>query len=205
LAVLSTACQHNVHTPFPPGLEPLEDDTAPAPAATSTDAHPEAINAVPGSDDTSNFVHATAYVHAPVADVWAAMKDPNVDVDRHHIDSYTIDTNVETGYDVSFRTNYTVHHIVTVQFSLTWREGVVSGTEAAPTEVSVVYKKTDGSSYINLMEGSIELSEVDANTTELQFAQRMDATNTDQNSILMWTNDMFASIVARAHGSATLP
>ena len=48
---------------------------------------------------------------------------------------------VEAGYDVSFLTAYTiVSGPVTVDFSITWREGVVTGTEASPTQVSVVYE-----------------------------------------------------------------
>src|SRR5690348_10291392 len=91
---LLPACQHQVTTSFPAGLEPLEPDSAPPPAATATDPYPETLNLQPGNDDTSNFVHATGYVHGSIEDVWAAMKDPNVVVDRHHIDSYTIDQNV---------------------------------------------------------------------------------------------------------------
>jgi hypothetical protein len=194
------ACQHDVATSFPPGLAPLEPDSAPPPDPAAGDAHPETINAIPGTDDTSNFVHATGYVHASVADVWAAMQDPGVVVDRHNVDSYTVDWNVEPGYDVSFQTTYTVHHVVTVSFAITWREGLVEGTKDAPTAVSVVYEKTFGSSYINLMKGSIELTAVDATTTKLEFAQRMDATQTDQTTILVWTTGMFQSIVARVHG-----
>src|SRR6185312_13733089 len=121
-------CQHDVQTSFPPGLSPLEDDPAPAPAATPTDPYPETIDVQAGNDGKSDYVHATGYVHASIEDVWAAMKDPAVVVDRHHVDAWSSTPNVETGYDVSFRTDYTVNNLVTVQFSLTWREGVVEGT-----------------------------------------------------------------------------
>jgi hypothetical protein len=192
------ACQHDVTTSFPPGLEPIESDTAPAPAAAGGNQYPETLDLQQGNDGT-DFVHATGYVDAPIEDVWAAMKDPNVVADRHHVDSFTVDPNVEQGYDVSFRTDYTIHNVVTVQFDLTWREGVVGGTESAPTSVSVVYEKTQGSSFVNMMKGSIELTQVNATTTELQFAQRMDAQNTDASNIAAWTNDLFASVVARVH------
>ena len=202
LAVLGACQQHDVATTFPSGLAPLETDSAPAPAPTPSNAYPETLNLQQGSDDVSDYVHATGYVDASIEDVWAAMKDPAVVVDRHNISSYTVDWNVEQGYDVSFRTDYTVNGIVTVQFDLTWRQGVVAGTESAPTQVSVVYEKTLGSSFVNLMKGSIELTSVSPNATELQFAQRLDATQTDSSNIAAWTNEMFASVVARVHGQA---
>ena len=97
---------------------------------------------------------------------------PNVVVDRHAITSYTVTPNVETGYDVSFLTAYTIDNIVTVNYDLTWREGVVAGSEADPSQVSVVYQKTSGSSFVSLMDGSIQLNSVSPMVTELQFAQR---------------------------------
>jgi hypothetical protein len=199
LAVL-IACQHAETTTFPPGLAPLEPDPAPPPAATSTNEYPESLDLQQGSDATSNYVHATGYVDAPIETVWTAMKNPAVVVDRHNISSYTVDWNVETGYDVSFRTDYVIDDIETVDFDLTWREGVYGGSEASPTVVSVVYQKTYGSSFVSYMAGSIELTAVNANVTELQFAQRMNATETDSNNIAAWTSEMFASIVATAHG-----
>lgn len=194
------ACQHAETTVFPPGLAPLEPDPAPPPAATSTNEYPESLDLEQGSDATSNYVHATGYVDAPIETVWAAMKNPAVVVDRHNINSYAVDWNVETGYDVSFRTDYVVDDIVTVDFDLTWREGVYGGTESNPTVVSVVYQKTYGSSFVSYMAGSIELTAVSENVTELQFAQRMNATETSSSNIAAWTSEMFASILATVHG-----
>jgi hypothetical protein len=201
-AVLFTliACQHDETTTFPPGLAPLEPDPAPPPAATSTNQYPEALDLQQGSDATSNYVHATGYVDAPIETVWAAMKNPAVVVDRHNISSYTVDWNVETGYDVSFRTDYVVDNLVTVDFDLTWREGVYGGSESNPTVVSVVYEKTFGSSFVSYMAGSIELTAVNANVTEMQFSQRMNATDTDSNNIAAWTTEMFASVLATVQG-----
>jgi hypothetical protein len=197
---IALGCQHDVTTSFPPGLQPLDVDGVPAPNGTSTDPFPESINVQTGNDDTSNYGHGTGYVHANINDVWAAMKDPEVIIDRHHIDAWTVDWNVEPDYDVSFRTNYTVNGIVTVKFSLTWREGVVAGPKDKPTQVSVVYEKTQGSSYINLMKGSIQLVAVSDTVTELQYAERLDAPQTDEGTISSWINSGFASVVARVHG-----
>ena len=74
-AALAGGCQHDIATPFPPGLEPFEDNPLPAQAA------PYAETLATATDD-SGYIHAYAlgYVKAPLAAVWAAAQDsaPNV-------------------------------------------------------------------------------------------------------------------------------
>jgi hypothetical protein len=196
-------CQHDTTTTFPAGLQPLTGDTEAPPAADGGNAYPEELALTQGHDDTGNFdyVFATAYVDAPIETVWSAFKDPDVVVDRHNIDSYTVTKNVEKGYDVSFLTTYSKKAgPYNVTFDLTWREGVVEGTESNPSGVSVVYEKTHGSSFIDMMKGSIQLTSVNPNVTELQFVQRMNAMSTDSSNIALWTNALFASVVAQVHG-----
>jgi hypothetical protein len=193
-------CQHDETTVFPPGLEPLGTDSVAAPAVDGGAEYPETLSLTQGSTDDYNWVMATGYVDASISDVWAAFKIPNVVVDRHNISSYTVQENVEKGYDVSFLTAYTDNNVVTVTFDLTWREGVVEGTEDDPSQVSVVYEKTFGSSFVSLMQGSIELTAVSPTVTELQFVQHMSAQNTDSQTIATWTTELFASVVAQVHG-----
>jgi hypothetical protein len=188
-----------VSSPFPPGLEPLEDVTTAPPAGTMDDPYPETLALEEGQDDDTNWVHATGYVHGSVKDVWDALADPDVVADRHHISSYTSSPGTES-YDVSFVLHYTIKNVVTVQFDLTWREGVVSGTKDAPSSVSVVYAKTYGSSLVSIMKGSIEVRAVDDKNTQLFFAQHMAATSTNADNIAAWTRDLFASVVAHVHG-----
>ncbi len=188
---------------LPPGST-LSPDPAPAPGADSG-AYPETVSIQQGtSGDLGstgyNYVFATGYVDASINQVWAAFKIPNVVVDRHAISSYTVQENVEKGYDVSFLTAYTINNVLTVTYNLTWREGAVAGTESDPTHVSVVYEKTWGSSFVSLMTGSIQLVSVSPTVTELQFVQRMNATDTDSGTIASWTNELFSSVVAQVHG-----
>jgi hypothetical protein len=199
--VVAAACQGSTTTTFPPGLDPIAaDSVAPPSSSDGGTPYPETLSLEQGSEPEYNYVFATGYVDAPLESVWAAFKVPNVVVDRHGISSYTVTENVETGYDVSFLTSYTINNIVTVKFDLTWREGVVAGTEADPTAVSVVYQKTAGSTFVSMMEGSIQLVAVTPQVTELQFAQRMNATETSSANIASWTNELFGSVVAYVHG-----
>lgn len=197
--MLALACTSDVATDFPPGLAPLEDVGTVPPAGTPADPHPETLALDKGSDDESNWVHAAGYVHASVKDVYAALAIPDVVADRHHVNKYAVTTNVEP-YDVSFRLHYTINNIVTVEFDVTFREGRVTGTAEAPTAVSIVYAKTYGSNLVNTMKGSIEVRRVDDGTSEIVFAQRMIATQTSADNIALWTNDIFASVVAQVHG-----
>jgi hypothetical protein len=166
---------------------------------TADDPHPESLALEEGQDDDSNYVHATGYVHGSVKDVWDALADPDVVADRHHIDSYTSSPGGED-YDTSFVLHYTIKNVVTMQFDLTWREGVVSGSKDAPTAVSAVYAKTYGSTLVKTMNGSIEVKAIDATTSQLFFAQHMNATSTSADNIAAWTRDLFASVVAHVHG-----
>jgi hypothetical protein len=198
-AVGIVACASDVATEFPPGLEPIEDVGTVPPMGTSGDPHPETLALDKGQDDDSNWVHAAGYVHASVKDVYAALVTPDVIADRHNVTSYTTTMNVED-YEVSFRIHYKIDDIVTVEFDVTFREGRVTGTANAPTAVSVVYSKTFGSNLVKMMRGSIEVRAVDDHTSELRFAQRMVATQTNQDNIAKWTQGIFASVVAKVHG-----
>jgi len=203
-ALFVVGCQHQESTSFPPGLDALATDTVPPPQPEGDggDEYPETLSLTQGSDsvDNYNYVVATGYVDAPIEAVRAAFQIPNVVVDRHGITSYTVQENVETGYTVSFLTAYTIDGLATVNFDLTWREGVVAGTTADPTQVSVVYEKTYGSSFISLMEGSIQLVSVTPSVTELEFVQRMNAEDTSSQNIASWTTELFGSVVAQVHG-----
>lgn len=198
--LLCLSCAGNAATIFPAGLEPIEPDPTPPPQGTAADPYPETIQIESGHDTMGHYAYSTGYVHAPIAQVWAAFQDPMVVVDRRKITSFTVQTDVETGYDTSFRTHYVIVGVVTVEFELTWREGVVTGTTAAPTAVSIVYQKTWGSTFVTQMIGSIELEQVTPDVTKLSYAQRLNAAATTDGDIVSWTTDMFASVVARVHG-----
>jgi hypothetical protein len=195
---LTTACQHDVETPFAPGLKPVDLDAG---VLLDAAAYTEQLNLQQGSDSTSNYVNATGYVLEPIETVWAAMQIPAVVVNRSGITSYTVTPNVEPQYTVSFATACVVDGIETVDFTLTWREGVVDGTDAGgPTAVSIDYQKTDGSSFISLMEGTIGLVAVTDSITEITFSQRMNAVDTSSSNIASWTQEIYASVLAQVKG-----
>lgn len=192
-------CGGNSSSTFPEGLEPLETNKANWPAAQAGDPHPEAISFKVGSGDDYEWAHAKAYVHAPLAKTWAALRDPDACADRKSITSWTVTRDVESGYDYSYRIHNVVEDVVTVEFDNTWRHGVVDGTLSDPEQIAARYQKTWGSNYLTLLRGSVVARQTDDQTSEVEFIEHIDAMGQDYNTAKRTINDYFLSVVALAH------
>lgn len=195
-----SGCFGNKTTEFPPGLEPLEENTAEPPPAVEGNPYPETFNVVQGNTDDTDWLHGRGYIHASVQQVWGAMKDPEVCVDRRKVDSWTVELNVEPDYEVSWRTRNTVNDIITVEFDVTWRQGLVEGTPEDPEVVGGAYQKTWGSTVIDYMAGSVVLRKVDESTTLFEFIHRLQALMSGAESVASQGPDLYASVLARVHG-----
>lgn len=189
LTTLPAGCSRNERTPFPAKVVVLQPLPARAGAGES-----EALELEAGKDRESDFVRARATVHASLEQTWAALRDPDVLVDRRRLRRYTVEQEREAGYAVAFRTRIMPRAIVSVELDLTWRQRVVPGG------VEVRYAKTWGTSFVKEMEGTITLREVAPGVTEVTYAQRMSATRADSSDIAAWTRDLHASMLARVHG-----
>lgn len=202
--VLLVGCQEDIVTQFPAGLTPIEANTATPPAATPTDDFPEVLSVRSGEDADGAWLHAYAYVKAPIALVWTAFKDPNVVVDRRALTSFTTTYDVEADYDVSFRCRYVIEDVVTVSFDVTWRESAVEGTVDAPTRVIVAYQKTWGSSFVRRMAGTIELLQITPDVTQIGWVMRLDATRTGTADLISWSTDQYANVLHSVRGEPLL-
>jgi hypothetical protein len=201
---LLCGCQSDVATQFPAGLTPIEENTAPLPAPTATDEFPEVLSVVTGTDSGGSFLHAYAYVKAPIAAVWTAFKDPNVVTDRRSITSFTTTYDVEAEYDVSYRCRIVVEDVITLTFDITWRESAVAGTVDAPTRVIIAYQKTWGSSLVRRMAGTIELLEIAPDVTQIGWVQRLQATRTSPADLISWNADQYTDVVRSVRGEPLL-
>ena len=189
-------CQHNVKTPFPPGLEPLEDNVAPYPADMSS----ETLSTVT-MDTNYSYVYGRGYVQIDPATVWVAAQAPDPNVAICSTSSHTVDLANEPQYEYSFLVHYTVNNIVTVQWDDQWRFGIIDGTDAAPTFAMIKHQKTQGSSFITLSEGTIQvLATSDPNVTELDFVEHLDATQASSSDVLKGVQHNYASLVSVSHG-----
>ncbi|HEY3359335.1 MAG TPA: hypothetical protein VGQ83_39160 [Polyangia bacterium] len=204
LLALTAGCYGNATSPFPPGLAPAGDNVAAYPAAEGDEAYPEKFTLVTGSNDSYSWANLKGYIHAPIADVWAALQDPDVVVDRRNVDAWTAQRDVEPDYDVSFMVSETVYDLITIEFQVTWREGTVARSAAAPSTVIAVYQKTWGSTVIDAMTGSVLLKRIDGGTTAVETIEHLSAVMSADDSVASYQPDLFNSLKARVHG-APLP
>ncbi|MCZ7685696.1 MAG: hypothetical protein M5U28_45715 [Sandaracinaceae bacterium] len=196
-------CFDNVTTDFPEGLEPWEmPNEAPPPEGTAEDPYPEEITFVRKRWMGALSVHSRAYVHADVATTFAAVRHPLAGADRRPAVTFEWEYDVEPEYEHSHRSHLVIPDIVTVEFWLTWRSGVVEGTSEAPTVTATRWQKTDGTSAISLLEGSIVCRRVTDDVTELEIQYHLNAFGAGFETIENYLRGYFDSVLLLAHGTA---
>jgi hypothetical protein len=199
LLTLLAGCFGNESTPFPPGLEPLEENRARRPTADG-DPYPEVLALVSGDTGDYAWGHGRAFVKADLATTWAAIRTPEVCVDRRQVDEWTVVLDTEPEYDFSFRVHNLVDRLITVEFDVAWRHGAVDGTREAPVLTGGRWSKVEGSTTIEILRGSIVARAVAEGVTEVEFEEHIKALIGGTEHIESYLTDYFASIVAQAHG-----
>ena len=198
-ALAATAgCQDDVTTVFPPGLEPLEDNRAPAPAG-------EELITVQGGDGLK-WVHGRGRVLGPPGLVWAASKEPAHVVADCETSRHAVTVGVEPQYEFGFRVHYEVDDLLTVKWDELWRYGTIEGTPDAPTLAIIRYQKVYGSDFITTLQGSTILRAGDgADVTEVELIEQLDALGGNHDNIKRSMIQRFAIMVALAHGRPIPP
>ena len=180
--------------------------------ASAGDPCSEGINTVPGGAPGYSFAEARACLHAPLAQVWAALQLPDaVDIafypDREETPRCDAIVNVTSQYPVSFRLHHIPRTYSSFDYDVTWAEWVLLGTSAAPLEVAISYNKTWGTAYIEHFQGSMLLKEVDGWTT-IEAVRQIKAPQTNGQMMEGWLRDWFAAVQAQLAGTpmtATCP
>lgn len=198
--VLACGCFGNEATPFPEGLEPLEAGDPDPPEPRADQPYPEELNIQTGSEADYVWVDARGYVRAPLADVYLAMHTGEVCVDHAAVDRYSIEYDVEPDYDYSFKVHNEVDDVITVEFDMLWRFGVVEGTEEDPQMVAAAFQKVYGTTFISIMRGSVIAHRVEDGVTEIRLIEHLKAASGGVESIRSFIEDLFANIVEVAHG-----
>lgn len=205
LALLFSGCFDNVETEFPPGLEPWDEvNEAPPPEAREGEPYPEELSLLRKDERYMGalVVHARAYVQADVATTFAAVRHPLAGADRRPAVTFTYEEGVEPEYAYSHRSHLVVPDIVTIEFDLTWRSGVVESVDGEPTVTATRWQKTEGSSAITRLEGSVVCHRVTDDVTELQIQYHLDALASGYDTIENYLRGYFESILLLAHGTA---
>jgi hypothetical protein len=208
-------------TPFAPGLEPLEStERVVWPAPTATDPYPEVPSFEDGGGQPTwggaagySYGLGRAWLKAPLATTWAALQIPPgvllaIYPDRDGVDcGFT--PGVEPEYAVSFRLRETPKNDGPVGranwFDVTWRAGATAGTAAAPLRVNVRYQKTDGSSFIRVMAGSVVATEPVPGVTALEFVRHINAPGEDGFEAADWIRLYYEVLRDHVHGTSPPP
>jgi len=201
---LLVGCNQDIKTPFPEGLEPLEANKASWP---SGGGYPEDLSCKSGFDEDPDvgeytWVHCKTYVNHPIADVYAAYQKPRVMTDRRAVDEIDVTWDVEPDYDVSYEVHNVVNDIITVEFDNTWRHGDTDGYEDTLTRVGTRWQKTFGSEVIELLRGSIDTTEIDADNTGLEIVLHQRSLQEDEPLMMQYLRDLQADILAETDGDS---
>jgi hypothetical protein len=201
ITLLTVGCQDDVATPFPAGLEPLEDNVVPVQQGGE---RTETLRSQAADDGDEIRIYARGYVLvAPVA-VWAASKNPDANDAACSTNSQTVMPNNDPGYEFSFLVHYVVNNILTVEWDDQWRWGVIQPGDgsADPFFGMIKHQKTQGSSFIELSEGTIEvLATDDPDVTELSFVEHLKAVGGGDVDVLKGVQHNYDALVAVAHGN----
>ncbi len=202
LALALGGCGGNEDTPAATGLEPLEAvNKAPWPAPLPGDPQPEAVAYAIGSASGYDWAHARGWVHAGIGPVWEALRAPEVVYDRG-ANTWSAQYGTRPEYAYSFRLHYTAGpSLMTVEYDVDWWEDVVSGTLDAPTEFAARYQKTAGTTFIEIMDGSVRGRSLGPGLTELEMIAHLKASQSGPDDARSGLNDIFTAIVARVHAA----
>ncbi len=209
-ALLAAGCGHAEKTPIvAPGVAPVEDASSVAfPAAAGADLHPEALNVESsdgkGDETIKGRAHAKGFIHADLLHVWQAFQDPDTVADRRKLDHWTVDKNVETGFDVSFRLHATTKATLgaSLGFDMTLRQSATLGTAAAPEQVNCYAQKTDGNSWIGPLLDSAVLIALDDGNTSIELVRHGNGEIYDEGDAKQYVQDLYDSVKAKAKGLA---
>ncbi len=208
LVVSLAGCYGNAQTEFPEGLDPFEENLAPLPAPVDGDPCPETLSFHDGWwAPEVRSTHARVCIHEPLSVVWPAIRDPQTGRDPAHrwnVEAY----DVEPEYDYSYQTYLFVDDFIDLELRQTWRHGLISGTDEAPLLTSTRWQKTDGSTAISTMEGSLLAYPLEGHPeiTVIEYQYHLNAVARDEHDVIRsFLTTIFGRLRARAHGEALVP
>ncbi len=196
--VLLAGCQDDISTPFPPGLEPFDDDAAPA----ALDGTVQEVLTHASTDDDFIRAYGRAFIFVSPTEVYAAAHDPEVMLAACSTTSHSVDFGNEPEYELSFLVHYFVDDILNVEWDDQWRGDVVTGTLDNPELVMIKHQKIQGSDFITLSEGTVQLLATDdPGITEVRFVEHLDAVMASEGDVIDGMQSNFDRLLAVAHGN----
>ena len=185
-------------------LEILEENQAAWPALNEDGTYPEAMDVVIGDEDAEpGWVHARAYIHAPLKTVWDAMREADVVVNRAAVETWYLDGECPPqgfAYCLEF---YSSMSKFGVDFDTitTWMHELRTGSDDAPEEVVMLYQKTWGTEMVSLNTGSVELTAVSQDVTALSYIGWLETWGGDDSgAIAEYADSLYVDVIAYVHG-----
>jgi hypothetical protein len=189
----------NETTPFPEGLEPLDEPAIDPPAGADC---PEEFLIEGSRTHDYEVVLGRGYIQAPINEVWAAYQVPAVGADRRTSPSWSeLPAEDPEG---QYASTYMIRHqhpSFDVSWDVTWRHGIVEGTAEEPQLISIRWQKTEGSTLISLIEGSILLRPACGGAaTDVQLAYHASAAASSLSDYERYMGDIYNDAVATVRG-----
>ena len=199
----SAGCQDNVTTPFPVGLEPLEDNLVPVQQGGEK---LEMLRTTSTDIDSEIAIYGRGYVLVAPSVMWPASKNPDANDASCSTNQQIVTPNNDTAYEYSFLVHYVVNNILTVEWDDQWRWGTIQdGTGSGSDDAffgMMKHQKTQGSSFIELSEGTVQVTATDdPNVTELAFVEHLKAAGGGVSDVLAGVQHNYDSLVAVGHGN----
>lgn len=215
LGVITSAvvsgCFDTTATPFPSGLEPWESPNEAAwPTPVDGDPCPETITFSRRPEfGRSTNVHARACIHAPITEVWRAIRNPQTGRDPSSSSPpfIVLPEPIAEECDGLYQTQVHVDDVVDVDFRLCWRHEVIEGTDEAPLLTASRWQKVWGTTILTTLEGSLVASPHpdDPSLTRLEYQYHLDALLDGPERIEPYLQAIYERTRDDAHGVPLLP
>ena len=193
---LMPGCGDNID-PLPDGLTSLEANTAPVGTLGQ-------LQLVDGEDGYL-WLHGRGRLPGNVVALWRGLQVPERVVATCRINRYQFNPIADEQYDFSFSSDNEVDNVVTVDWQETWRFGTLRD-DATGSLRRIRYQKTEGSSFISLIEGQIDIStDAASNDIDVQLIEHLDAIGGGVSDMQKSMQRRFDIMVAVAQGAPVPP
>ena len=204
LFVLISACQKETEPiEFPDVIEAVEEMKVAAPVGTSDDPYPEEYNVLSADEGDYAWVHLRGFLHTDMSQAWAAIRTAEVYINQRDVTEYSVEEISSEQYDYIFLVYNLVEDIVDVEFENEWRHAAVDGTVDSPERVAVRWQKTNGTEFISLLDGSIQilpLADGRKDIVEIQVIEHLGATLNQEDTAIQFVTDLYERWRLVVHG-----
>jgi len=123
----------------------------------------------------------TGDVHLPVRNVYFLLSDHNT-TKSSRVEKMGVTEEMDPHYLLRQKVHFEIDPFpfVTVDWDEEWAYALLEGTSEKPTKVLISYEKVDGTSHIKHLCGSILITQINPQSSEVLFYEEVQATNQSQ-------------------------